>query len=338
MTKPRSQQISLDDTPFYHCVSRCVRRAFLCGFDQLTNRSYEHRRQQIQNDMLRLASVFYIDIAAFAIMPNHYHTVLRVKREDALADHPETIVQRALQVVAGNDVTHRFLNKEPLQKWEYEQLNTFVDTWRSRLFDISWFMKFLNEGIARRANKEDECKGHFWESRYKLQALLDDKAILSAMAYVDLNPIRAALAATPEESEYTSIQQRIEHWKNNANQSDKISNNSEKEFQPNHLLRFIGSYQQDNKYGLNYNLIDYLELIDWTGRAIRDDKIGYISANAPPILQRVDISSEHWLEICTNFESRFKGLVGSLESVKAIYRKFGLKRANNLQSLKTLFS
>ncbi len=337
MTKPRSQQISLDDTPFYHCVSRCVRRAFLCGFDQLTNRSYEHRRQQIQDDMLRLSSVFYIDIAAFAIMPNHHHTVLCVRREDALADHPEAIVTRALQVVAGNEVAHRFLNNEPLQKWEHEQLNTFVDTWRKRLYDISWFMKFLNERIARRANKEDDCKGHFWESRYKLQALLDDKAVLSAMAYVDLNPIRAGIAATPEDSEYTSIQQRIDHWKEKANLSGTNSSDAE-DFQPNHLMRFIGNYSQTHEHGLNYNVLDYLELIDWTGRAIRDDKRGYISASAPPILERIDICPEHWIEICTNFENRFKGLVGSLESVKAVYRQFGLKRSSHLQSAKILFS
>ena len=68
VTKPRKQQISLDATPFYHCVSRCVRRAFLCGTDKLTGRSYEHRRHQIEGDILRLASVFFIDIAAFAVL------------------------------------------------------------------------------------------------------------------------------------------------------------------------------------------------------------------------------------------------------------------------------
>ena len=62
-------------------------------------------------------------------------------------------------------------------------------------------MKVLNENIAKQANKEDKCTGHFWESRYKSQALLDEQAVLSCMTYVDLNPIRAAMAPTPEQSD-----------------------------------------------------------------------------------------------------------------------------------------
>jgi len=67
----------------------------------------------------------------------------------------------------------------------------------------------LNEYISKRANIEDNCTGHFWESRFKSQALLDERALLTCMAYVDLNPIRACMAKTPETSEYTSIQERI---------------------------------------------------------------------------------------------------------------------------------
>lgn len=336
MTKPRSQQISLEDTPFYHCYSRCVRSMRLCGFDELNNRSYEYRRLQIEKDMLRLASVFYIDIAAYAIMSNHYHTLLHVRREDAIDDCPESIVQRAHQIISGNDVSQRFLEKKHIEPWELEQLNTFVDTWRSRLHSISWFMKFLNEGIARRANKEDDCAGHFWESRYKSQALLDEQAVLSCMAYIDLNPIRAGLAKTPEQSDYTSIKQRIAHWKAEANGRNANTNDNES-FQPKTLMLFVGSHRQETPRGLAFNLVDYLHLLDWTGRAIRDDQCGKIHEHTPPILQRLNISPDNWLELSTNFERRFKGLVGSIQIVKKVRHHFGLKRHPNYANSKLLF-
>ena len=101
MTKPRKQQISLDATPFYHCVSRCVRRAFLCGTDKFNGRSYEHRRRQIENDVLRLASVFFIDVAAFAIMSNHYHLVLYVDQDACRSASGKDIVERWHKLFTG---------------------------------------------------------------------------------------------------------------------------------------------------------------------------------------------------------------------------------------------
>ena len=245
------------------------------------------------------------------------------------ADSPESIVRRAHQVVSGTDVTHRFLNNERIQTWEHDALNTFVDTWRTRLYDISWFMKYLNEGIARRANKKDECTGHFWESRYKSQALLDEQAVLSCMAYIDLNPIRAGIADTPEQSDYTSIQLRINFWKEKTNASQKTIDEN---FQPETLMSFAGNPRHPMSPGLQYKLLDYLELVDWSGRAVREDKRGAIHEHAPPILQRFNISPRHWLEFCTNFDSRFKGLVGSVHSVKVKCKQFGLKRHPNFST------
>ena len=182
MPKPRKLQISLNATPFYHCVSRCVRRAFLCGKDLASGRSYEHRRHQIKHDLLRLASIFYINVAAFSVLSNHYHLVLHVDRDSANNADAKDIVRRWHLLYKPKDISQKFINGEHLEAHEHKQLDVLIDTWRKRLHDISWLMKVLNENIARRANKEDECTGHFWESRYKSQALLDEKAVLSAMA------------------------------------------------------------------------------------------------------------------------------------------------------------
>ncbi|MES9903344.1 MAG: transposase, partial [Sedimenticola sp.] len=81
MPKPRKALISLNSTPYYHCISRCVRRAFLCGEDSLTGKNFEHRKQWVVNRLTELSSLFAIDIAAFSVLENHYHLVLRIDRQ-----------------------------------------------------------------------------------------------------------------------------------------------------------------------------------------------------------------------------------------------------------------
>ena len=179
MPKPRKNQICLDATPFYHCVSRCVRHAFLCGTDPVTGRSFEHRRQRIQDDSYRLASIFFIEIAAIAVLSNHYHLVVHVDQQAAISADPLEIAKRWHQIFGGSELSQRFINGDPIEHHERGSLDTLIDLWRGRLFSISWFMRVLNEGTARHANREDECTGRFWEGRYKCQALLDKQAILS---------------------------------------------------------------------------------------------------------------------------------------------------------------
>ena len=260
--------------------------------------------------------------------------MLHVDKDLASKADPKDIVRRWHQIYKPKEVTEKYLNGEPLDSHEKNQINILIDTWRTRLYDISWFMKVLNENTSRRANKEDKCTGHFWESRYKSQALLDEQAVLSAMAYVDLNPIRAAMADTPENSDHTSIQLRIEYWKQKANQVNADSNET---MQPKSLLPFAGNLRQPMPKGLIFNLIDYIELVDWTGRVIRDDKRRAIPESALPILTRLNISTDHWIELSTNFEQRFKGIAGSVASIKRLCAHFGLTRNTNRSNSETLY-
>ena len=337
MTRSRRQQISLDATPFYHLVSQCVRRVILCGRDDLTGRSYEHRRQQIQDDLLRLSSIFYIDVLSFSIMHNHFHVLLHVNRDSGLAASGASIVERWHKLFSGTEISQKYAKGESLEPHEKEALDALIDSWRSRLYNISWFMKVLNEGIARRANKEDDCTGHFWESRFKSQALLDEQAILSCMTYIDLNPVRAAMAPTPEQSDYTSIRMRIEHWKSRSENPSGDLLVSEDNLQPDGLFPFAGNPRQPMPEGIPFDLLEYIQLVDWTGRIIREDKRGSISAATPPIIERLKISPDHWIHLCTHFESRFKGLVGSVDSLKTLCSEFGLHRRANLRNSKLLF-
>lgn len=191
MTRARRTLVDLDSTPYYHCISRCVRRAFLCGEDRLTGRSFDHRKQWIVDRLKALAAVFAMDICAYAVMNNHYHVVLYVDRARAEGWTVDEVLDRWYALFSGHMLADRYRAGESLSAAEWQALTDLVEIWRSRLMDLGWFMRCLNEPIARQANKEDACEGRFWEGRYKSQALLDEQALLSCMSYVDLNPIRA---------------------------------------------------------------------------------------------------------------------------------------------------
>jgi hypothetical protein len=173
---------------------------------------------------------------------------------------------------------------------ERETAERIIETWRERLFDISWLMRHLNEHLARRANAEDQCTGRFWEGRFKSQALLDEAGLLTAMAYVDLNPIRAGIANTPEHSEFTSIYQRIQQM-SPARRESRVEHQTEA---PVVQLRRFADQSQNNKAAIPYTLHDYLQLVDWSGRCIREGKRGRIDAKLPPILARLSIDPEVW--------------------------------------------
>ncbi|MCA2019119.1 transposase, partial [Vibrio tritonius] len=138
--------------------------------------------------MLSLANVYLIQICSYAVMSNHYHLVVRIDKESALALSDLEVVERWHAEHQLPPIIHRWLAGEIQSDTEKEVCNRFISEWRERLYSLSWFMRELNYGIAVQANKEDQCTGRFWEGRFKSQALLDEKALLAAMAYVDLNP------------------------------------------------------------------------------------------------------------------------------------------------------
>ncbi|MCF2948009.1 transposase [Paraglaciecola aquimarina] len=297
MPQPRKNQISLIDTPYYHCVSRCVRRSFLCGIDKFTGNSYEHRRGWVEERLLFLASVFAIDICAYAVMANHTHVVLCVDKELAESWSMKEVIFRWQQLYQGTLLSQKFHRGDKLSRDEWLSLEDTVEVYRQRLYDISWLMSNLNEHIAREANKEDDCTGRFWEGRFKSQALLDETAVLACMAYMDLNPIRAKMESAPETSKYTSIQSRI--------------HSLIKGEQPKTLMRFAGNHRQNMSKGIVYSLIDYCELVDSTGRCIREGKASYIDHHLSPILAKLGLNSEQWLTLTTEFEKHFNIAVGS---------------------------
>lgn len=326
MPRARASQISLTDTPYYHCVSRCVRRAYLCGQDKLTGQSYEHRREWVEERLHLLAQVFTIDVCAYAVMSNHTHVVLHVDKSLALSLSIEDIFARWHTLFNGTLLTQKYRNPATrllMSEAELFTVKATAEVYRQRLFDISWFMRALNEWIARQANQEDNCTGRFWEGRYKSQALLDDAALLSCMAYVDLNPVRASMAMTPEQSLHTSIRCRVICLKNQRGQ-------------PGTLMPFVGSKQTVNTKGLQYSLKDYLELVDRTGRCIRANKIGAIEQTSQPVLTRLGLAPSTWLTLTTSFEKRFCYAAGQAELMRQYQHNTQRQKIRGMANAKSL--
>jgi len=293
-----------------------VRRAFLCGQDHYSGQDYEHRRQWVVDRLAVLDEVFAIDLCAYAVMSNHYHVVVRLNQKKAQVWSDTEVAERWMRLFSGPLVVKRWLSGQS-EGGEALKALEIVGQWRERLYDLGWFMKCLNEYLARRANEEDCCKGRFWEGRYKCQALLDEKAVLQCMAYVDLNPVRADMASTPEASDYTSVQQR----------ASEIKGRQTTKKMP-HLLPMVDSETvevEDDDTVCRFRLMDYLELVDSTGRAVRADKRGAITERAAGILDRLGIDERAWLRHMQPRKQRLPVAVGGLERLKAYAASTGRK-------------
>ncbi|MBX3420864.1 MAG: hypothetical protein KF752_15535 [Pirellulaceae bacterium] len=212
MVRPnRSEQFSPDEVAIVHTVQRCVRRAFLAGQDQQSGKDYSYRREWIRRRLESLASVFGIDVLTYAVMSNHIHTILRSRPDVVAGWTDEQVALRWLSVFPGLRLEELHLAQPTdVQVATLVGNQDEVKKIRRRLSDISWFMRALAEPIARMANAEDQCTGRFWEGRFKAQRITDEAGLLACAMYVDLNPVRAAMADSPEDSVHTSAYDRLQ--------------------------------------------------------------------------------------------------------------------------------
>lgn len=317
MTIARRHQVDTTITPYYHCVSRCVRRSFLCGVDAVSGKNFEHRRQWVENRILYLAEVYCIDICAYAVMSNHYHLVVHINEAKAAELSGVEVIERWGKHHHLHPLAQRYLNGEIATKSENVAANKLIEEWRKRLASLSWMMKELNMAIAKQANTEDECTGHFWEGRFKSQALLDEKALLAAMTYVDLNPVRANAAPTPEESEHTSLKLRLSALENQQST-------------PFHLFPFVGGERLDRKDGIPFRLMDYIEWVDWVGKHHYSEGRYSVDQTLPPLLARLSDNQREFLELCTCIEQRRCLWVGPKEQLLQAKQQLNKQRIHGV--------
>ena len=308
MRYPRHHIVDPETPGFFHCVSRCVRRAFLCGEDAYSGRSYEHRRVWVEERLLALADCFAIGLYAYAVMSNHLHVVLHADPELAQAWSDEKVAERWVRLfpVCIDGAVDERLCQAKVQALQGDPER--MAEMRSRLGSVSWFMRCLNEPIARQANREDGCTGRFWEGRFKCQALLDEQAVLACMAYVDLNPIRAGMASDLATSEHTSIRQRLQRAEARTPPSSTP-------------LRPVAGLSLAP--ALSARLIDYLELVDWSGRVVQEGKRGSIALSTPSVVSRLGLGASEWQAQMLGIESRYYRAVGTVDSLLAKARALG---------------
>ena len=374
MSLPRSKYVKDGQEGVYHCFSRCVRRAFLYGFDPLTKRDFSHRKAWLVDRLRCLATIFAIEVCAYAIMENHYHTILRLRPDIVATWSDWEVATRWLTLFP----RHRTIDGSALPPTDLDvraltHALERIAQLRQRLCSLSWFMGRLNEFIARAANKEDKVKGRFWESRYKCQVLLDDASIAACMVYVDLNPIRAGLAATPEESDFTSIQERIRSWQKDTRTEDSAftqaqhirpgSPSTDMSIPENagESLKLRAEYgsslghplyadtssanwlcpisSDSTKRGiLQMTPAEYFDLVDQSGRMIRSGKRGAINADLMPILLRIGANPDAWLETILRFGSRFRLAAGLLSNLRNFANRLGRRWITGVAAARTAFA
>lgn len=315
----RAEVFAADEIAIVHVMNRTVRRCFLLGDDPVTGKNYDHRKQWIDDQLIHQARHFGIDLLCQAILSNHFHLVLR-SRPDVVAEWDDTeVARRWLMLCPVSKDEHG----RPAEPTEFELNHIRNDkkklkTIRSRLSDISWWMRLLSQNIAQRANFEDQEVGKFWQARYRAVRLLDETAILACAAYVDLNPIRAALAETIEASDFTSAQKRAMDLRPGS--STALSNpRCGSHLAPVDLQERSGKtgpcankrkQRCSNKGFLSMSTADYLSLLDWTARQQRSGKRGSTPKNVAPIFERLGITADAWCQLVQNFGRLFSVVAG----------------------------
>jgi hypothetical protein len=292
-------------------------------------------------------------------MNNHLHVIIKSSRSTTESWSAEEVARRWLRLFPKK----RDENGHPEEPSD-DHIDAItgnpglVETYRERLNSISWFMKSLDEWLSRKANKEDNCTGKFWEGRFKCTALKTQGAVLACMQYVDLNPIRSGSVETPEASDFTSAQDRIRarearialerYRKERASSKTRSPETPDQKKiierltltakRDSWLSPIIYNELETEKPFLNMKLDDYLSLLDSTGRNIATDKTGSIPRDLEPLLERMELNIEHWTDTVEHFGKRFYHIAAPVKTLIESASKLGLKWMKGTTGAKSAFT
>ncbi|MCP4211010.1 MAG: hypothetical protein GY764_05970 [Halieaceae bacterium] len=299
MTVPRCQIVDPQITPWYHCISECVRQTFLL------NSPRDARRRWIEQRLRELNEIFAIDVGSYAILNNHLHVLVHLDVKTVKRWSRQEVLRRWAQLHSPRNAQRRPI--KDLKKWIKEQLRNrlLVNTLRKRLADLGWFMKSLKEPFSRMVNKQDGCRGTLWASRYKSIAILDEEALLATCAYVDLNPLAAGLCKLPEAAQFTSLYTRIDYCRQQgklsqlqaAREGAVLAARQARGMEAGLWLCPLDDQRRKGaqRAGIleGFSLGSYLLLVDATSRLFRPGK-ARIGPRAVSLLDRIGITVEMW--------------------------------------------
>jgi hypothetical protein len=315
----------------------------LIGLDETTGEDYSYRQEWIRQRLEKLASVFAVDVLSYAILSNHFHVVLRSRPDIVTAWSDKEAALRWMQLFQGKRSQEQLESPTTSDVQSLANDSERLAVVRSRLSDLSWFMKSIAEPISRRANSEEKMTGPFWEGGFKAQRLLDEVGTLVCCMHVDLNLIRISQAKSIRESKFTSA---FDRWK--ASQGVKIESAavsmrsiSQKEaaatrdkvketagpkvlqdawlaplpINPGKRGPVVSKtgYRASDKGFLNMTLENYLELLEFTSlhgrvdkRAVSPSRRGSkFSPSIAEILSTLGIEEEMWCELVWNYKKYY---------------------------------
>ncbi|HHI79703.1 MAG TPA: transposase [Planctomycetes bacterium] len=351
MTRARKEIIDEENPGFYHIIVRCVRQAFLCGYDKYSRRNYDHRKIWIRDRLRHLAGIFGIEVFSYAILCNHYHLALR-NRPDLVADWSEEEVARRWwrlfpkRRTAGGDAARP-------SEWELAELMEdfqLMQKARRQLSSISFFMQMQNQFIARASNLEDGCKGRFFEGRFHCTRLEDIPVVAVCMQYIELNPIRAGMAKSIDESAFTSAferlmgekaRRRIAGYEKKRRKGEKLTKRQKallkSERRKLRESQWLAPLDAEGSPFVGFEVSEYLAMVEAAGRRVRRGKRGSVPESVPPLLERLELDTARWLEVVEGFGRLFFRVAGKASSMAAAAERAGRRCYHGVRACRRLF-
>lgn len=325
MAIARSILVDQVELGLHHCMTRCARGALLGGADPETGGSLDHRKAWLRERLIEVSQSFAIDVWAFSVSGDRYDLVLQTRPDVARTWSTATVAERWLMLCPprGSVLIDSAAAGAPSASYQRALANLTRDAerlelYRARLADLSWFVRFVNEAVARRANREENVTGRFWQGRFRSQALLDSGAILSSMASVDLRPLREETDRGLWDAGLTSVQERLARLHHQSEAS--VVRVMAMAIQP--VLGPAGDRGLPEPFA-QLSLRDYVELLEWTGSQLNNT----VEAEAMPaqlerLVSEFGLNPERWVSTVGRFGDRFRLAVGSEGSL--------MRRANQL--------